>query len=121
MTKIQLKRVYDDPEKTDGVRVFVDRLWPRGMKKGDVHYDIWAKEITPSPDLRKWFHVDPENRWNDFASTYGKELEHSDAAHQFVEAIKSYSVVTLLYASRNKEHNHAEVLKSFLEKELSKS
>ena len=62
MTQIRLKRIYEDPESTDGYRIFVDRLWPRGMKKEAVHYDVWEKDITPSPELRGWFHQQASGR-----------------------------------------------------------
>lgn len=80
MTQIKLKRIYEDPEPTDGYRIFVDRLWPRGMKKEAVHFDLWEKDITPSPELRGWFHQAPDERWNEFAALYRKELNGSEAA-----------------------------------------
>ena len=120
MVQIKLKRVYEEPEQADGIRIFVDRLWPRGMKKGAFHYDVWAKEITPSSHLRSWFHEEPEGRWDEFASLYKKELGGSDEVKAFVESIRHYSVVTLLYASKNREHNHAIILKDFLSSILNK-
>lgn len=114
MTQIKIKRVYEDPESSDGYRVFVDRLWPRGMKKEAMHYDLWAKDITPSPEIRQWFHQDPDARWHEFAGLYRKELNGSDAAKAFVEKIGQYPVVTLLYASKSPDHNHALILKDFL-------
>ena len=79
MTKIKIKRVYEPtPSDTDGYRVLVDRLWPRGMKKEHLKYDYWAKELTPSSDLRKWFHDDVPGHWKEFAEMYRKELETSD-------------------------------------------
>lgn len=119
MVQIKLKRVYEDYDESDGFRVLVDKLWPRGMKKEYLHYDLWAKDITPSQDIRKWFHVDIQNRWNDFAKMYLKELEDSEAAKDFVNLIKDKKVVTLLYASREPEHNHAKILKTYLENKLS--
>lgn len=67
MTQINIKRVYETPSSNDGYRVLVDRLWPRGMKREYLKYDYWAKELTPSNDLRKWFHADVEKRWGAFA------------------------------------------------------
>lgn len=116
--QIKLKRVYDDPEKSDGFRVFVDRLWPRGMKKENLHYDLWAKDITPSPELRQWFHQDINNRWATFFSSYQKELSESDKMKDFIEEIRKYNVITLLYASKDAEHNHALILKDYLDKIL---
>ena len=115
MTQIRLKRIYEDPESTDGYRIFVDRLWPRGMKKVAVHYDVWEKDITPSPELRGWFHQSPDERWEEFAALYKKELSGSDAVKKFVEEIKKYPVVTLLYAAKSPDHNHALVLKAYSE------
>jgi Uncharacterized conserved protein len=118
MAKINIKRVYEDPEKSDGFRIFADRLWPRGMKKESFRYDLWEKDITPSNELRKWFHEDPDNRWNEFRGMYQKELAHSDPVKAFVEKIRPYDTVTLLYAAKSKDHNHALVLKEYLEKAL---
>jgi uncharacterized protein YeaO (DUF488 family) len=120
MVYIKVKRVYEESEQTDGLRVFVDRLWPRGMRKEAFRYDIWAKEITPSSQLRSWFHEDPEERWGEFASLYKKELSGSDEVKTFVDSIRMYPNVTLLYASKNTEHNHAIILKSFLDEALKK-
>lgn len=120
MVQIKLKRVYEDTEQTDGLRVFVDRLWPRGVKKEAFRYDIWAKEITPSSHLRSWFHEDPDGRWEEFASLYKKELSGSHEVKAFVESIRTYPVITLLYASKNIEHNHAIILKAFLDEALKK-
>lgn len=114
--QIKLKRVYEDSDESDGFRVFVDRLWPRGMKKGNLHYDLWAKDITPSPELRKWFHQDIDNRWDAFFSSYQKELSESNKMKEFIEEIKKHKVITLLYASKYAQHNHALILKDYLEK-----
>ena len=87
MTQINIKRVYETPSSNDGYRVLVDRLWPRGMKREYLKYDYWAKELTPSNDLRKWFHADVEKRWGAFADMYQKELERSHAVktlHSFM-------------------------------------
>ncbi len=118
MTQIAIKRVYETPDTTDGYRVLVDRLWPRGMKKSSLKYDVWEKSITPSSGLRKWFHADPSERWNSFASMYQKELEDSEAAHKFIDEIKKYERVTLLYASKDADHNHARILQQFLQAHL---
>lgn len=120
MTQIRLKRVYEDYSESDGYRVLVDRLWPRGVKKEYLHYDLWAKDITPSPDIRKWFHEDVDNRWEDFSKMYQKELSQSDAVKKFVDSVKDKDVVTLLYASKEPEHDHARILKAYLDKVLTK-
>ena len=121
MTQVKIKRVYDPEERSDGFRVLVDKLWPRGIKKEDLHYDLWAKDITPSAELRKWFHEDVEKNWEGFSALYQKELSSSDAVKAFVANIKDKTVVTLLYASKDAVHNHALILKEFLEKSLAKS
>lgn len=118
MTRIKIKRVYEDPSDTDGYRVLVDRLWPRGMKKEYLKYDAWEKEITPSSALRKWFHEDISQRWEEFAAMYEKELEDSAAMKSFLDSITSHKVVTLLYASKEPLHNHARILQQFIEKHL---
>ena len=103
----------------DGFRVFVDKLWPRGMKKEHMHYDLWAKDISPSPDLRKWFHQNMETNWDSFITLYNKELSSSDAMKTFMETIRNHQVITLLYASKEPERNHAVILKKYIEKVLS--
>lgn len=119
MVHIKLKRAYDEAAGNDGFRVLVDRLWPRGVKKEDLHYDLWAKEVSPSSELRKWVHADMDNRWDDFATLYQKELSESDAIKSIFNKIKEYDVVTLLYAAKDPARNHAIILKSYLEKILS--
>lgn len=121
MTEIKLKRVYEDYSEDDGYRALVDRLWPRGMKKEHLHYDLWAKDITPSPDIRKWFHDDVQNRWEEFSKMYRKELNQSEAVKKFIETIRDKKVVTLIYASREPKYNHANILKDYLDKVLEKS
>ena len=74
MTRIRIKRVYDPAAPDDGCRVLVDKLWPRGVRKDALHYDVWAKEITPSPELRAWYHADPQTRWPEFRRRYLEEL-----------------------------------------------
>lgn len=118
MTQIKIKRVYDDFSEEDGYRVLVDRLWPRGMKKEHLKYNYWAKELTPSTDLRKWFHEDIKKNWDRFVEMYRQELEHSTQAIAFLDKIKSYPTVTLLYASKEAFYNHARILQHFLELHL---
>lgn len=120
MIQIKLKRVYEEMDSSDGFRVLVDRLWPRGMKKEHLHYDLWAKDITPSSGLRKWFHDDTEKHWNDFVTMYQKELSESDAVRDFIQTIQEHQVVTLLFASKEPVHNHARILKDYLDKILLK-
>ena len=109
---IKIKRVYEKPEKGDGFRVLVDRLWPRGLTKEKAALDLWLKEIAPSTELRKWFGHDPE-KWNDFQKKYRKELkENKEAVSTLKEHLKDS--VSLLYGAKDEEHNEALVLKNYL-------
>jgi uncharacterized protein YeaO (DUF488 family) len=119
MPEIKIKRVYESEEKTDGYRVLVDNLYPRGIKKENLHYDLWDKDITPSTPLRQWYHQDESGHWDEFRRNYIKELEESPAARDFIDRIKDRKVVTLLYASKNAAENHALILREFLEDRLS--
>ncbi|WP_296090499.1 DUF488 domain-containing protein [Alloprevotella tannerae] len=120
MIEVVIKRVYDGVSDSDGMRILVDKLWPRGVKKENLPYDIWAKNVTPTPDLRKMFHEDPDKNWTDFAAAYRKELESSDDLKELVQQIKEENPprVTLLYAFKNKIRNHAVVLQEELQKHL---
>lgn len=120
MTKIQIKRVYEEAAEDDGYRVLVDRLWPRGMKKEYLKYNDWEKDITPSSQLRKWFHENLSEHWEEFAAMYRKELSESDAVKKFLSKINQYDTVTLLYASKEPVHNHARILQQYLESQLDK-
>ena len=105
MVQVRIKRVYEDFSETDGYRVLVDKLWPRGIKKEWLKYDYWAKDITPSAALRRWFHEDIPGHWNDFVVMYQKELEASQAVADFLTLIKPHLVITLLYASKEPVYN----------------
>lgn len=118
MTQVKIRRVYEPEEKTDGYRVLVDKLWPRGIKKENLHYDLWAKNITPSTLLRQWYHEDEEGRWEEFRKKYTTELENSPAVNDFINEIEGQKVVTLLYASKNAAENHALILQEFLQNKL---
>lgn len=113
-----LKRVYEDNDVTDdGARYLVERLWPRGIKKEKLIMDAWLKDTAPSTDLRRWFEHDPA-KWDEFQRRYRAELDkNSDAWKPLVEASKR-GKVTLLYSSRDTEHNNAVVLKSYLEEHI---
>ena len=115
MTSIKIKRVYEDFEESDGYRVLVDRLWPRGMRKENLHYDLWAKDITPSSTLRKWYHQNMDENWEAFVSAYQKELDNVPDMGSYIDELKKHSAVTLLYASKDSTHNHAIILQSYLE------
>ena len=118
MIQVWIKRVYEDFSETDGYRVLVDKLWPRGMKKEWLKYDYWAKDITPSPTLRKWFHEDIPGHWGDFVTQYQKELDASPSMADFLTLIKPHPVITLLYASKEPVYNHARILRDYLEMRL---
>ncbi len=110
----QIKRIYDEKEASDGFRVLVDRLWPRGISKEKAAIDLWAKDIAPSSELRKWFNHDPE-KWPEFRKRYQKELkDNSSAVDQFHAAIKGHKKITLLYGAKDTEHNQAIVLRDLL-------
>ncbi|MEZ6243209.1 MAG: DUF488 domain-containing protein [Phycisphaerales bacterium] len=113
---IRIKRVYDDPAPSDGFRVLVDRLWPRGLTKEAAALDRWDKDVAPSADLRKRFHANPED-WGEFKRAYVKELRANKAAvGALLDAAKASrkKTLTLLYASRDETQNHAVVLRDFL-------
>lgn len=116
MTRIRIKRVYEPAAPEDGYRVLVDKLWPRGVRREALHYDVWAKDITPSAELRAWFHADPVSRWPEFRREYTGQLRSSQAAWEFVREIEGKDTVTLLYASKNASANHALVLREYLER-----
>jgi uncharacterized protein YeaO (DUF488 family) len=114
---LKLKRVYEDSERSDGTRFLVEQLWPRGMKKEQLKLDAWMKDVAPSDSLRRWFGHDPL-KWNEFQKKYRAELsENPDAWKPILTAAKR-GAVTLLYSSRDTEHNNALVLKSFLEERI---
>jgi uncharacterized protein YeaO (DUF488 family) len=111
---IQLKRVYEEPSQTDGMRVLVERLWPRGLTKERAAVDLWLKDVAPSPELRKWFGHDPA-RWEQFQERYQKELRKQEDAVQLLKQKGKEGTVTLVYAARDEEHNGALALKRFLQ------
>ena len=115
MTRIRIKRVYEVPAPDDGCRVLVDKLWPRGVRKEALPYDIWAKDIAPSAELRAWYHADPVGRWQEFRRRYTEELRGSQAVRDFVREIADTDTVTLLYASKNAAENHALILQEYLQ------
>ena len=118
MPTIKLKRVYSPYDENDGFRVLVDRLWPRGIKKENLKMDLWEKDIAPSNELREWFHQDTATQQNEFSVRYDKELENSSTFNAFVDKIKSYDTVTLLYAAHDEQQNNAIILKEVLENKL---
>lgn len=113
--EIKLKRAYDPEETDDGYRVYVDRLWPQGLSHKTFHYDMWAKDIAPSSELREWFHADPDGRWEEFRSRYMTELKDMPAFSELKKTLERYTVVTLLFSSKNRERNNAVVVDEALE------
>ena len=112
--EVLLKRAYDEPDSTDGFRVLVDRLWPRGRKKADLRLDAWTKDIAPSTELRKWFHHDPK-RWPEFCKRYKAELKNPEPQKTIAETLqtaRNHSAITLIYAAKDAEHNEAVVLRT---------
>ena len=122
MNELKCKRIYETPAETDGFRVLVDKLWPRGMKKENAEIDLWAKEITPSNELRKWFSHIPE-KYDEFKERYSQELSENPASQKFkdlcIEKLNDNNV-TLLYAAKSEKYNHAVVLKDWLEEHMDK-
>ena len=114
---IQLKRIYDPPDPDDGIRILVDRLWPRGMKKENLHMDEWIRDVAPSDALRRWFAHDPA-KWDEFCRRYSIELEKNPDSWQPLFKAAQQGTITLLFSAHNLEQNNAVTLKLFLEKRL---
>lgn len=110
---VKIKRVYERPDKEDGTRVLVDRLWPRGLTKAKAGVDLWLKEIAPSTELRKWFGHDP-GKWADFKTRYRAELEGNNDQVAILKGQLEKGTVTLVYGAKDEEHNEAVVLQGFL-------
>lgn len=120
MYNIKVKRVYEDSSEDDGYRILIDRLWPRGISKEKINIQKWAKEITPSTELRKTFNHNPDTM-EEFKERYYFELETNEHTVEFANLIKDKlqeGNVTLLYAAKNEEYNHAIVLKKWIEEKL---
>jgi len=118
--QILLKRAYEKPAKSDGFRVLVDRLWPRGVSKVNLRLDMWAKGAAPSTALRKWFGHDPE-RWLEFGQRYKielKETEARDAVGEIVDRAKQAPTITLIYGAKDTEHNEAVILRDMLKRRV---
>ena len=113
---LRIKRIYDSPDRADGYRVLVDRVWPRGVSKERAHLDLWLKDVAPSTELRKWFGHDPK-RWSAFAGKYRKELsEKRELVRQLKKLEAEHGTVTLLYSAHDPSHNQAVALGKVLEK-----
>ena len=117
---IRIKRAYEKSSKEDGIRILVDRLWPRGMKKEELEMSEWIKDLSPSPELRTWFGHDPE-RWPEFQKRYRSELKKNEAIAGFVEKYEDAKIITLLYGAKDEQHNHALVLQEYLEQLYNRS
>ena len=114
--KIVTKQIYNDADASDGKRVLVDRIWPRGVSKEGAQLDAWLKDIAPSTDLRTWWDHDPD-RLEEFADRYEQELsddDHADAVDELIDLIHDNDRVTLLYAAKDEQINHANILQDYL-------
>ena len=111
---IRLKRAYEPATDGDGMRVLVERLWPRGVTKARLKLDAWLKDVGPTTDLRQWFSHDPE-RWSQFRARYFRELDSRPEAWQPITSAARRGTVTLVYSSHDTEHNNAVALKEYLQ------
>ncbi|MFA9408868.1 MAG: DUF488 domain-containing protein, partial [Candidatus Dadabacteria bacterium] len=112
---IKLKRIYEEPETSDGIRILVERLWPRGLSKEKAKVDIWLKDAAPSTELRKWFSHDPE-KWEEFKQRYYNELLQKERLLKDTVKVKLKEKITFVYASKEEEFNNAVALKEYVEK-----
>jgi len=111
----KVKRIYEVPQASDGYRILVDRIWPRGVAKDKARIDLWLREIAPSNALRKWFGHDPE-RWAEFQKCYLKELQGAaELTKQLQDLNKAHGTVTLVFSARDEVHNQAVALRAFLD------
>ncbi|MCM1076318.1 MAG: DUF488 family protein [Bacteroides sp.] len=116
MTEIKIKRAYDGSDPGDGYRIYVDRLWPRGLSHETFHYDLWVKDLAPSTELREWFHADQEDRWDEFQRRYADELRSNPSLESLRGVVESHPVVTLIYSTHTPaDRSNAFVLKTVLE------
>jgi uncharacterized protein YeaO (DUF488 family) len=110
---VKLKRAYEQAESEDGIRILVDRLWPRGVKKEDAAIDQWMKDLAPSTELRKWFGHDPA-RWEEFRKRYAAEVNGHPEQLQQLRALARKGTVTLVYSAHDEEHNDAVALRDLI-------
>lgn len=110
-----IKRVYEKPSPADGMRILIDRLWPRGLSREKAQVHLWLKDIAPSTELRQWFGHDPQ-KWAEFKKRYQSELHANSQALLHLEALMKKGRITLVYGAKDEEHNDAVVLKEYLEK-----
>ncbi len=121
---IKLKRAYDSSDEEDGLRILVDRLWPRGLSKEKAKIDVWLKDVAPTNELRKWFKHDP-HKWDEFKRRYFKELDHKPDSvksllNEIEKGLENKEAVTLVYAAKDEEHNNAVALKEYIRDKLDK-
>ena len=112
---VKIKRIYLPPEPSDGRRILVDRLWPRGLTKADAALDGWDKDVAPSPELRVWFGHDPA-KFAEFRDRYLQELQDNPAAAK-LRGLGQAETITLLYAAKDEQHNHAVILQQFIQRQ----
>jgi uncharacterized protein YeaO (DUF488 family) len=112
-TQVKIKRADEEPAHDDGLRVLVDRLWPRGVSKPRAHVDLWLKDLAPSSTLRRWFNRDP-SRWAEFRRRYARELDAKDRAIAALRGAVRRGRVTLLFSTSDPEHNNAVALHAYL-------
>jgi len=113
MMSIRIKRAYEKPDRADGTRILVDRLWPRGLTKEKAKVDLWLKAVAPSTELRKWFAHDPA-KWAEFRSRYREELKRNKEQVSLLRQEAAKGTVTLVYGARDQQHNEAVILQRLL-------
>jgi uncharacterized protein YeaO (DUF488 family) len=113
MANILIKRAYEEPDREDGTRILVDRLWPRGLTKEKAKVDLWLKDVAPSTELRKWFAHDPA-KWTEFRSRYLDELKSNNGQVSLLRQEAAKGTVTLVYGAKDQEHNEAVILQRLL-------
>ncbi len=118
--EVKIKRVYEKYDVIDGMRILIDRLWPRGVRHDGSKVDLWLKDVAPSTELRKWFSHDPK-KWVEFQKRYIKELDGNPALDKLIGIARQNDTITLLYATADTSHNSAIILKQVLESRLSRA
>ena len=119
MGQVGIKRVYEQAADEDGIRILVDRLWPRGVSKERAALSGWLKDVAPSPDLRRWWHHDPD-RFEDFACRYRTELDDNPALEDLLSIVREHDRTTLVYAAKDPAVNHALILRDYIRQALEK-
>ena len=119
MGQVDIKRVYEQAADEDGIRVLVDRLWPRGVSKERAALSGWIKDVAPSSDLRRWWHHDPD-RFEDFARRYRTELDDNPALGDLLSIVREHDRTTLVYAAKDPAVNHALILRDYIRQALEK-